>query len=136
MQAFAGFQEIEHTADWALKVWAPSLPDLLCQAAQGMLTLAGVRFQRHVRRKRTFTLEYNDEESLLVHFLSEIVYYIEKDHIALNRFQFGFQTQILKVHAYGYAVQSIEKMIKAVTYHGLEVKHTENGYLAQVVFDV
>ena len=39
----AGFQEIEHTADWALQVWAPDLPILFTLAAEGMNSLAEVK---------------------------------------------------------------------------------------------
>ena len=31
-EIWAGFTEIEHTADWALEVWGPDLPALLEQA--------------------------------------------------------------------------------------------------------
>ena len=31
-----GFEEIRHTADWALRVWASNLSELLTEAARGM----------------------------------------------------------------------------------------------------
>ena len=37
-----GYREIEHTADWELKVWAPDLRGLLEQAARGMYALSGI----------------------------------------------------------------------------------------------
>ncbi len=136
MKPIAGYQEIEHTADWALKVWAPTLAELLIQAAKGMLALAGIRFDTSSRRQRSFILNYQDHESLLVNFLSEIVYYLERDNIAFNRFRLQFEANRLHVIAYGHPVQAIEKLIKAVTYHQLEIRQTDEGYLAQIVFDV
>jgi len=34
-KSLSGFEEIRHTADWALRVWAPDLSTLFTQAAQG-----------------------------------------------------------------------------------------------------
>ncbi len=31
-----GFQEIDHTADWAYRVWADRLDNLFTQAAEGL----------------------------------------------------------------------------------------------------
>ena len=38
----SGFEEVDHTADWALKARGSDLADLFCQAALGMMHLAGV----------------------------------------------------------------------------------------------
>ncbi|MFZ5808755.1 MAG: archease [Chloroflexota bacterium] len=136
MKTVAGYQEIEHTADWALKVWAPTLPELLIQAARGMYALMGVQTAKNPRRQRTFTIPFGDEESALVHFLSEILYYIETDQVAFHHFVIQFIPDRIKVTARGRPLRSIEKLIKAVTYHQLDIQHTAEGYLAQVVFDV
>ena len=37
----SGYVELDHTADWALRVQGTDLADLLEQAAAGMLALAG-----------------------------------------------------------------------------------------------
>lgn len=136
MIASAGYQEIEHTADIALRVWAPSIPELLAQAAKGMFALCGVQSKKQSRRQRTFQISFSDYENLLVNFLSELLYYVERDKLVLDRFQITLHNHQLKVIATGYPIQSIQKMIKAVTYHQLEVKTTEDGFTAQIVFDV
>jgi SHS2 domain-containing protein len=136
MKSLAGYQEMEHTADWALKVWAPTLPELLIQAARGMVALMGIQVKHTTRCQRTFTILFTDEESLLVHFLSELLYYLERDNLAFERFRISINEAQVKVTAYGYPVLSIQKMIKAVTYHQLQVQTTERGYEAVIVFDV
>ncbi|MGB9640899.1 MAG: archease, partial [Anaerolineales bacterium] len=136
MQANAGFQEIEHTADIALRVWAASIPELLEQAAKGMFTICGVQVNQQSRHQRTFQISFSDYETLLVHFLSELLYYLEKDNLALERFRISISEAQVKVTAHGHPVQSIQKMIKAVTYHKLEVQVREHGYEAQIVFDI
>jgi RNA-splicing ligase RtcB len=37
------YRELEHTADWALQVWSPTLEGLFTEAAKGMYTLSGAR---------------------------------------------------------------------------------------------
>ncbi|MGB9521673.1 MAG: archease, partial [Anaerolineales bacterium] len=129
-------QEIEHTADWALKIWAPSITELLIHAAKGMYTLSGVRYNPAIRRQRSFHFSFEDYETLLVQFLSELLFYGEKDNIAFNRFRISIEDHHLHTTAFGHPILSMDKAIKAVTFHQLQVKHTPEGYEAQVVFDV
>jgi SHS2 domain-containing protein len=42
----------------------------------------------------------------------------------------------MKAQVIARPVKSMEKQIKAVTYHGLQIEQTENGIRATVVFDV
>lgn len=37
-----GFEEVPHTADWSMKVWAEDLPALFVAAAQGMNSMTGM----------------------------------------------------------------------------------------------
>ena len=60
----AGFEEIEHTADWALKVWAPDLPALFEQAALGMDSLSGVKLDGQSSLDRRLELEAPDAETV------------------------------------------------------------------------
>ncbi|WP_414753954.1 archease [Anabaena sp. CCY 9910] len=39
----AGFQEVEHTADWAYRVWGQNLTQLFIQAAIALYYLADVQ---------------------------------------------------------------------------------------------
>ena len=64
----AGFQEVEHTADWELHVWAPDLGALLEQAARGMYQLSGTRLAGAPRVRRNLEIQAVDAESLLVRF--------------------------------------------------------------------
>ena len=68
----SGFEEIQHTADWAIKVWAPRFADLLEQAALGMNQLMAVKIDLQPAVEREFTLSADDGESLLVASLTLI----------------------------------------------------------------
>jgi protein archease len=136
----SGFQELPHTADWAVRVWAADLAGLLTAAAEGMNSLAGLSLAGAPRIQRIFEIESPDAESLLVTFLSELVYWAEHDNLGFDRF--GMETAqhtgsySLRAKMEGAQIVEIAKPIKAVTYHNLDIHATDDGLEAEVVFDV
>lgn len=136
MDGTAGYHEIEHTADWELQIWAPDLPSLLLTAAQGMYALSHTKLAAGLRGTRKFEISYVDRESLLVDFLSELVFFGENEGIAFDRYQLDFKGSSLKVQARGAPIQDQAKEIKAVTYHDLHIRETERGLEVNIVFDV
>ena len=131
-----GFEEISHTADWSARVWAADLPSLFTEAAQAMSSLSGMTIGSGSRVKRTFETEGSDVESLLVAFLSELVYYQEQENLAFDVFDVRVAAQWLKVQMEGAQIESVDKAIKAVTYHNLKIEKTVEGFETTVVFDV
>ncbi len=132
----SGFEEIQHTADWALTVWAPDFSSLLEQAARGMNRLMGVVIDPSQPSEIEFTLIAGDQESLLVGFLNRILYAMELDSIGVDSFDLlvdGFQVQ---ARLKGGRVVELQKMIKAVTYHNLAIRSSESGLETTIVFDV
>ena len=131
-----GFREVEHTADWALEVWAPSLEALLEQAARGMYALARTRLKPEPRVTRTFTLPFEDPETLLVDFLNELLYLEEVEGLGFDTFHLRLQNGELKVQVEGAPIEGMEKLIKAATFHNLRIEQRPEGWWATVVFDV
>jgi SHS2 domain-containing protein len=132
----AGFRELEHTADWELEVWAPDLPALLEQAAQGMNALAGVSLAKGRRVRREVKLPDTDPESVLVSFLSELLFLGEVEGLGFDRFAFVPEGDHLLARLEGAEIEAQGKHIKAVTYHELEVQQGPEGLKTRIVFDV
>ena len=130
------FEEIPHTADWAIRVCADDLEGLLAESARGMNWLAGAELTGDQREKRTFEAEGPDGESLLVAFLSELVYYAEQENMGFDDFEIGIKNDRLKVEMTGAPLKSLSKAIKAVTWHNLKIKETARGLEVEIVFDV
>lgn len=131
-----GCREIEHTADWELEVWAPNLSALFEQAARGMYMLAGTRLQTSPRLKRELQLRMSDTESLLVSFLTELLYFGEQDGVGFDEYQLTLQEYELKAVLWGAPIAQQNKEIKAVTYHKLAIRQTPRGQEVNIVFDV
>jgi len=132
------FQEVEHTADWAVRVRGRDLAELFAFAAQAMITLVTDSVQtepfpvvRHIE------LAAPDVETLLVDWLSELVYLHETGDVVFCVFEMEEVTSTqLRATIRGRPGIPVKKEIKAVTYHGLDVQRTQGGYEVTVVFDV
>ena len=131
-----GFEEISHTADWSARIWAEDLPSLFAEAARAMNSLSGTVIGTDPRLKRTFQVEGPDAESLLVAFLSELLYYQEQENLAFDVFDLKVAGEWLEVKMEGAQITNSEKAIKAVTYHNLKIERTDRGFETTIVFDV
>ena len=101
-----------------------------------MNSLSGTVTGRGPRITRTFEAGAPDAESLLVAFLSELVYLEEQENLVFDRFDLEIYDRRLKVNMEGAPVERVDKAIKAVTYHNLKIEKTDRGLEATIVFDV
>lgn len=132
-----GFVEFDHTADWGIRVWAEDIFGLLEISARGMFHLLEVETEEGNRIISTIVIPtISDLESLLVLFLSELLFLSEKYNAAFDQFDFASAEDELKVTVSGFPILSQTKEIKAVTFHNLEIKKTDEGYETAIVFDV
>ncbi len=132
----SGFDEVAHTADWALKVWSGDLDCLFVEAAHGMYTLMEIRLESGPRVTQSFELECLDLESLLVSFLSELLYKIEEKRQAFDVCSVTIEGFHMKAQLEGAPISYQKKEIKAVTFHNLNIIHREGKYEVTIVFDV
>ena len=129
---------MEHTADWAVRVYGQDLRALLLNAARGMnsLLVADVS-EVPVQDERRVQVDAFDRESMLVEWLSELAYLAEREGFVGREFELETvspETVVATVR--GGRAAELQKHIKAVTYHDLEVVESEEGLEATVVFDV
>ena len=136
----ADFEEIEHTADWALRVRGADLSALLSHAARGMSSLLVpdlAAVPADVRRE--LELDALDAESLLVAWLGELAYWAESELLVFREYDLvEVSPTHLRATLRGGRVPGagLQKHIKAVTYHNLKIVATEGGLETTVVFDV
>ena len=134
----APFEEVEHTADNALKIVGSNLAELLVNSARGMNSLMAVGSEgAALSEEKNVELQAVDSESLLVEWLSELAFWAETDSLVFEDFELrSVSSTHLTATIRGHRVDRIEKHIKAVTYHNLEIVPTAEGLTATVVFDV
>ena len=133
-----GFKEVEHTADKALRVFGTNFADLFLNAAAGLTHMmvadvSGISTEI----EKSIELSAIDRESLLVEWLSELAYLAESEMLVFKKFRIQKVTaRHLRARIFGGKAALLEKHIKAVTYHNLEIIKTGKGLEATIVFDV
>lgn len=130
------FEEIEHTADWSLRVYGESLNALFTHAAEGMFSLLDTQFESEQTQQRSIELTAIDNETLLVSWLEELLYLLETERVAAVEYDLQVNEKYLQASVLTRPVESIQKDIKAVTYHELEIHEGESGLQTTIVFDV
>jgi SHS2 domain-containing protein len=134
------FEILEHTADIGIIAYGADLKQAFANAAKGLSSLitdpGGVEERLH----RDIELSAADEESLLVDWLNELVFYFDAEGVIFRRFEISrLNNRHLKARGYGEKVDSarhdLKRGVKAATYHMLKVER-DKGYRIQVLFDI
>jgi len=131
------YYEIEHTADWAIRVRGATLPELFVNAATGMYGLMADLAAVTPGLERAIAVKGVDAEALLVNWLNELVYHTEIDGEVFCEFHVAsLEPTHLRATARGSRGIQLKKQIKAVTFHNLQIISTDTGYEVTLVFDV
>lgn len=135
----SGYEEVAHTADLEIKVWGDDLPSLFVAAAEGMVHLSGVEeYEKGFTAvNETITLDAMDYEGLLILFLEELLYRLTEDYMLYVVEKMSIKTDFtLTAKLKGNQVRSYQRDIKAVTYHRLNIRETDDGFEVNIVFDI
>jgi riboflavin kinase/FMN adenylyltransferase len=131
------YEEIEHTADRALRVWGAELPDLFAGAARGMYSLMADLDGLVPIAWREVRLEDWDQESLLVGWLNELLFLTEMEHLFFVEVQIESLTGATLVARVGGAPgTSTGASIKAATFHNLALERDDAGWSTVITLDV
>jgi len=134
------FKIIEHTADLRLQVFGHNYEELFQNAVLGLNSILVNEKLRKVYYKKTpvgfekIKIEGLDINSLLVNFLNEILTQSQINKKIYTRVKFlRFSEKFLEAHIFGVFIDYFDKDIKAVTYHGVEIKKNKRGIFEVVL---
>jgi SHS2 domain-containing protein len=131
-----GFEELEHMADWSLRIWGATMAELLTAATRGMLALMGVDVLRPNSGARPVEIASDDRESLLVAWLDDVLFNLETRHVIPAEVALEAGDDWLRATIVEAPSPETHNPIKAVTFHDLEVVESAAGLEARLVFDV
>jgi SHS2 domain-containing protein len=132
-----GFEEIEHTADVAIRVRGGTLAELFANAARGMAAQLAVPKEVAPTVEESIDLEAEDAETLLVAWLGELLYLGERHGCVFNEFDIvDIAPTKLSAQARGWPVAEWVGHIKAVTFSEMDIARSDGGFETTVVFDV
>jgi SHS2 domain-containing protein len=135
------FETFEHTADLGLRVRAADLDTLFSEAARALFaTIVEDPSAVESRQRLDVTLPIDDFDYLLFDWLRELLYHFDREHLLLGRFEVKVDDAGLTATAWGEpfdpARHALAHEVKAITYHGLRVERTDDGWLAEVIVDI
>ena len=135
------FEVFNHTADVGIIVRAPTLTDLFQTAAEGMFSFLIDPLSVENRAWRARTVEADDREGLLVAWLNDLLMLLNADEFVPKAFVVDEVSDgHLRATVHGEPVDPARHHfrldVKAATYHGLEVRREDGGWIASIIFDV
>ncbi len=140
MSDCAGFEAVEHTGDLAIRAWATDMSGLIEQAARAMLDLM-LEDPPNVARTVELRAEGPEGEDLLIDCLRSILSLIDLEGlvpVTVEVTELEGEEAVCEVGVVPLeeARQALVEDIKAVTYHGLEIRKREGNLEVEIVFDV
>ncbi len=135
------YEFINHTADLGIKLREESLTRLFASAGYALFDI--ILQISQVQPKKSLDIHVSGEEieSILVDWLRELLFKFNMDRWVLKEFDIrkidksGLQA-VVKGEIFDPSRHSLKTEIKAVTYHGLEVNRKNDGWEAQIIFDI
>jgi SHS2 domain-containing protein len=135
------FEVFDHTADLGLRIQAAELGALFSEAGRALLSVIVSNPESVESRDRlTLHIAGSDLEYLFVDWLDELLFLFESKRFLANEFQTQLDDAGLSATVRGEpcdpARHVLAHEVKAVTYHGLEVGQSPDGWRAEVILDI
>ncbi|MBC7234746.1 MAG: archease [Chloroflexi bacterium] len=140
MSSYPAFEELDHTADLALRVYGRDRAELFAHAALGMFEAMHCHTTEQSAQpiEAEIVLDAPDQETLLVDWLSELLYLSERRRACFTSFDIHQLTEThLEATVHGTTACRPQLLIKAVTYSNLRIKRRDDGiYQVTIIFDI
>ena len=135
------YELIDHTADLGIKLREKSLTRLFASAGYALFDIILEISQVQPKKSLDIHVPGEEIESILVDWLRELLFKFNMDRWVLKEFDIGKIDEsglqaVVKGETFDPSRHSLKTEIKAVTYHGLEVNRKNDGWEAQIIFDI
>ena len=135
------FRILEHTADIGFEAFGATRQEVFANAACALTHLMVDLEAIAPRMEIPLGIEASDMPSLLVNWLSEILYWFDAEGWLFRDFRFDQFTEhslaaIARGEKFDRRRHQVKLLVKAVTYHQLDLKETTQGWRAQVYVDI
>jgi len=135
------YQILDHTADLRIRVSGDNPADLFTNAGLALFDMIVSPYASSAEAWTQLSVSGDDRADLLVNFLRELLYLWtgEEKVVTIIHVEEISETDIgarIGFRSFQPDLFEIVNEIKAVTYHQIEVKQTDAGWQAAVVFDI
>jgi len=135
------YETFDHTADLGLRARAHDLDTLFADAARGLFSLLVANLDAvWPVEEKTYQVAGDETDYLLRDWLGELLHTFHSERLAFVEFNVCVTRDGLTATCRGEPIDAtrheIDHDVKAITYHGLSVKQTADGWLAEVIADI
>jgi len=133
-----GHRQIDHTADLALELWAPTEVELLLEVARAVVSIMTEDATISAREERAVTIESIDADDRLVQWINEIIFQGATQGFLCVGAELERGTDGLSATLRGQpdSANEIRGELKSATYHDLVLEQRDSQWRAFVVIDV
>jgi SHS2 domain-containing protein len=132
---------LDHPADLGFRVRGNTMRELFGAAAEALMSVAVVMESVTPRSKHSMSAHADDPESLLVNWLSEVLYWLDGKKMVFRRFVLleAGPTRV-RAEAFGEPRDPSHHrgkiIVKGITYHQLKLWQDETGWWADIYLDI
>jgi SHS2 domain-containing protein len=138
------YRFFDHTADVGVEIEAPSFEGLLGEGLRALTDTMTEVEEVRVGLELPVDLVARSQEELLVDWLNEVVFLFDTQAVLRGQADLEVESQADGWHLRGAARgerydpkrHRIKTLVKAVTYHQLEIRASKTGWTATVIFDI
>ena len=135
------FRILEHTADVGFEAFGSTREEVFAHAARALMDLIVDLNTIDPREELALEVQGSDPESVLVNWLSELLYRHDAEGWLFREFEIReILDDSLRAVARGEKFQrsrhQAKLLVKAITYHQLALERTPEGWRAQVYVDI
>jgi SHS2 domain-containing protein len=134
------YELFDHTADLGLRARAPNLDSLFAETAQALFAaIVDDPSTIQPQQKVSIALPPDEPVYLLLDWLKELLHCFDADHFLFRQFTVHVNGGVQATawgELYDSARHHLAHEVKAITYHGLRVEQTPDGWLAEVIVDI
>ncbi len=141
-----GFKHLPHTADVLIEAWGDSLEEAFEYAALGVFEVMTNTSLVEPREERRVEVEGYDHESLLYNWIEKLLVLFDIEQILFSKFKVekieetdwgGFKLYgIAAGEQYNSEKHESRTLVKAMTYHLMEILPKNGGVIVRFVVDI
>jgi SHS2 domain-containing protein len=138
MQSFK-YKVIDHPSDTGIEVLGKDKTELFVNAAYGMMNMMfGNPDNKILSEPFPVKVSAEDIESLMVAWLSELLYIVDSKKVSLWAFKITklYHDKELEAEVFGGKIGRVKTGIKAVTYSQMKIGEKNGVWSTRIIFDV
>jgi len=134
------FEFFDHTADVGIRAWGKTLEEAFENSALAVFEVMTDTSKVERRERREVTVEGYDLENLLYRWIESLLFYYDTELLLFSAFKVTIEGLSLRGEALGekFDAERHERrtVVKAMTYHEMEITKRDGGYEITFVVDI